>query len=76
LNNARTPEDVHMALEKRGFTHLLYDINYVMGNAGTLSEENKKLFMAFQNKYLTLVKKDKKRYFLYRLSAHERRPAS
>jgi len=66
LNNSKTPEDVHLTLKRKGFTHILYDINYVMGDAGTFSEENKALFMAFQNKYLMLEKSDKKRYFLYR----------
>ena len=49
--------------EKKGFTHILYDINYVFGDAGTFSKENKKLFMAFQNRYLTLVKSDKRALF-------------
>ena len=68
LNNSKTPEDVCLALKKKGFTHILYDINYVMGKTGTFSEQNKNLFMAFQNRYLTLVKTDKKRYFLYHFS--------
>jgi hypothetical protein len=67
LNNSKTPKAVWLALKRKSFTHVLYDINYVLGNAGTFSEENKKLFIAFQNKYLTLVKNDKRRYFLYRL---------
>ena len=75
LNNSKTPEDVCLALESKGFTHILYDSNYVLGNAGTFSKENKKLFTAFQNKYLTLVKSDKKRYFLYRFMEFENIPA-
>ena len=66
LNHSKTPEDVHLALKSKGFTHILYDINYVLGGAGTFSEENKKLFLAFQNRYLRLVRSDKKRYYLYR----------
>ena len=67
LNNSKTPGDVRLAFKRKGFTHILYDINYVFGDAGTFSRENKNLFLAFQNRYLTLVKSDKKRYFLYRL---------
>lgn len=76
LNNSKTPEDVHLALKKKGFTHILYDINYVMGDAGTFSEENKALFTAFQNKYLKLLKSDKSRYFLYRFVEPEDTPAT
>lgn len=71
LNSSKTPEDVRLALKRKGFTHILYDINYVVGDAGTFSEENKKLFLAFQNRFLTLVKSDKRRYFLYRFEKLE-----
>jgi hypothetical protein len=47
----------------------------VFGNAGTFSKGNKKLFLTFQNRYLTLVKSDKRRYFLYRLLELENSPA-
>ena len=76
LNNSKTPGDVYLALKRKGFTHILYDINYVVGNAGTFSEENKELFMAFQNRFLTLVKNDKRRYFLYRFEELENTPES
>jgi hypothetical protein len=76
LNNSKTPEDVRLALKKKGFTHILYDINYVMGDDGTFSEENKALFTAFQNKYLTLKKSDKRRYFLYGFEELENTPES
>ena len=76
LNNSKTPGDVYLALKRKGFTHILYDINYVVGNAGTFSEENKELFMAFQNRFLTLVKSDKRRYFLYRFEELENTPES
>jgi len=76
LNNSKTPEDVCLVLKRKGFTHMLYNINYVNGDAGTFSEENKKLFLAFQNRYLTLVKTDKKLYFLYRFAEPENTPAS
>jgi hypothetical protein len=76
LNHSKTPEDVHLALKEKAFTHILYDINYVTGDIGTLSEENKKLFLAFQNKYLKLLKSDKSRYFLYGFAEAGNSPAS
>ena len=76
LNNSKTPEDVRLALKRKGFTHILYDINYVMGDDGTFSEKNKELFTAFQNKYLMLEKSDKKRYFLYRFVEPESIPTT
>jgi len=74
LNNSKTPEDVLLALKEKGFTHILYDINYVTGDVGTLSDENKKLFLAFQTGYLKLLKSDKDRYFLYRFLEPDNSP--
>lgn len=74
LNKSKRPEDVCLALKRKGFTHILYDINYVLGDVGTFSEENKKLFIAFQNKYLALVKSDQKRYFLFHLLGIQNSP--
>ncbi|MCF8146356.1 MAG: glycosyltransferase family 39 protein [Deltaproteobacteria bacterium] len=76
LNLSKTPEDVRLALKKKGFTHILYDINYVMGKTATLSEENKTLFREFQNRYLRLVNSEKDRYFLYRFAEPAEIPAS
>ena len=76
LNKAKTPEAVWLALKRKGFTHVLYDINYVLGDASTFSEEEKGLFIDFQNKYLTLVKNGRERYFLYRLLEMRNMPAS
>jgi len=71
LNSSKTPEDVRLALEKRGVTHILYDINYVLGEMSTLSEDNKALFLEFQKRHLRLVNSEKERYFLYRLAEPE-----
>jgi len=76
LNRSKTPEDVRIALKERGFTHILYDISYVIGETATLSEENKALFLEFQEKHLKLVQTEEGRYFLYRFVEPERIPAS
>ena len=68
LHNSKTPEEVRLELKKRGFTHILYDINYIIGETTTLSEENKRLFLKFQKRHLRLVKSEKGRYFLYRFA--------
>ena len=67
LAQSSTPEGVYVSLKERGFTHILYDINYVSGDMSTFSEQEKTLFFAFQNKCLELVSAEKKQYYLYRL---------
>jgi len=69
LDHARTPEEVLGALKKMKFTHILYDIHYTEGTLSTFSPKAKSLFIAFQNKYLKLIKKDKERFYLYEISA-------
>jgi hypothetical protein len=63
----RRPLDVYQILKKKGFTHVLYDVNYVFGPLSTFSPEEKELFAAFQSRYLQLVKSDRERYCLFRL---------
>lgn len=75
LNNSKRLRISALPL-KKGFTHILYDINYAIGDAGTFSEENKNLFMALQQNYLRLAKTDKRRYFLYRFGEPSNTPAS
>jgi hypothetical protein len=64
-------EDVRIALKEREVTHIFYDINYLFGEAATLSEENKALFLEFQKRHLKLVNSEKGRYFLYRCAESE-----
>jgi len=67
LDQSATPADVYASLREGGFTHILYDINYVSGEMSTFSEQEKTLFFAFQKKCLELVSAEKERYYLYRL---------
>jgi hypothetical protein len=64
LSEAATPLDVYNVLKKQGFTHVLYDINYVFGSLSTFSEQQKERFLAFQKTYLKLVRSEQGRYFL------------
>jgi hypothetical protein len=67
LTHSVTTADVYQALKDLGFTHVLYDINYVFGDMSTFSAQEKDMFLAFQERYLELLKSDKGRYYLYRL---------
>jgi len=67
LGQSPTPEDVCAYLKEGGFTHILYDINYVSGEMSTFSEQEKDLFFTFQEKCLVLTNAEKERYYLYRL---------
>ncbi len=64
LSRSPTPVAVHKELKKRGFTHIMYDINYIYGYQSTFSPEDKSLFYTFQKEYLTLVKNEGA-FFLY-----------
>ena len=66
LSLSRNPKDVYMKLKERGFTHILYDKNYIDGALSTFSDKEKHLFFAFQEEFLVLIKRDGV-YFLYHL---------
>jgi len=67
LARSESHTDIYDSLRERGFTHILYDVNYVSGNMSSFSDVEKKIFLAFQEKHLKLLKSDKGRYYLYRL---------
>ena len=67
LARSESHTDIYDSLRERGFTHILYDVNYVSGHMSTFSDVEKKIFLAFQEKHLKLLKSDKGRYYLYRL---------
>lgn len=66
LSSSRNLQEIREALKKMGFTHIMYDANYVTGDWSTLSSEEKSLFASFQSAYLTYVTGDKS-YLLYQL---------
>ena len=66
LAASATADDVYRRLKDMGFTHLMFDVHYVTGEKSMLSPEQKGLFSAFQQKYLTLVKNDGS-YYLFRM---------
>ena len=67
LAQSASPTAVYDSLRNKGFTHLLYDINYISGEMSTFSEQQKMLFAGFQKEYLELMNAEKGRYYLYRL---------
>ena len=66
LAASASPEDVYRRLTEMGFTHLMFDVRYITGEKSMLLPEQKTLFSAFQEKFLTLVKNDRTCY-LYRM---------
>lgn len=66
LSQASTPAEVSSALKVRGFTHILYDMNYIYGSPSTFTPYEKALFQTFQNERLELARTDRS-YFLYRI---------
>jgi hypothetical protein len=64
LSAAKSAADVRGELKARGFTHILFDANYVTGPAGTFSEQEKTLFRAFGKEFLRLIWQDGP-YLLY-----------
>jgi hypothetical protein len=64
LSKSPTPFAVQRELKARGFTHIMYDINYIYGDLSTFSIEEKSLFLAFHKECLSLVKTEGP-YYLY-----------
>lgn len=66
LREEASPDRVRNRLKTAGFTHLLYDEFYLLGEPSPLSAEEKQLFLAFQNSYMRNVRQQGF-YRLYRL---------
>ncbi|MDA8124818.1 MAG: glycosyltransferase family 39 protein [Deltaproteobacteria bacterium] len=56
LQASSAPQNVRDDLQRRGFTHLLYDEAYLLKDLSPLSKEEKQLFMAFRERHLTLIR--------------------
>ncbi|MDO9559166.1 MAG: glycosyltransferase family 39 protein [Syntrophales bacterium] len=66
LSQASTPAEVFSALTGKGFTHILFDINYIYGPPSTFTPSEQALFQAFTHEHLVLAKTDLS-YYLYRI---------
>jgi hypothetical protein len=66
LREEASPDRVRSRLKAEGFTHLLYNEYYLLGEPSPLSAEEKRLFSAFQNSHLQSVRQQGF-YRLYRL---------
>ena len=66
LREEASPDRIHNRLKAAGFTHLLYNEFYLLGEPSPLSAEEKQLFSAFQNSHLENIRQQGY-YRLYRL---------
>jgi len=55
LRDSRSPQEVRDRLKIEGFSHLLYDEFYLLGDPSPLSPEEKTLFLAFRESHLVPV---------------------
>ena len=65
LDRPQAPDAVHRFLRKSGFTHVLYDTNYVTGPQSAFTDRQKQLFLEFKNRFLNHVKSENGRFYLY-----------
>jgi hypothetical protein len=61
-----SPDRVRHCINSAGFTHILYNEHYLLGEPSPLSAEEKQRFLAFQNRYMRNVRQQGS-YRLYRL---------
>jgi hypothetical protein len=66
LREEASPDRVRNRLKAEGFTHLLYDEHYLIGEPSPLSVDEKTLFLNFQTGHLSAVHREGS-YRLYRL---------
>ncbi|MCE5262872.1 MAG: glycosyltransferase family 39 protein [Deltaproteobacteria bacterium] len=66
LRDEATVEGVRNRLAAMGFTHLLYDAVFLLGDPSPLSAEQKNLFRDFRNRYLHVIRTEGT-FELYRL---------
>jgi hypothetical protein len=58
LRRSLSPVHFHDLLKGEGFTHLLYDETYLLGDMSPLIPDEKKLFLSFRKWHCTLVKQN------------------
>lgn len=64
LRSSTNCDTVFSSLKTRGVTHLLYNVDYVLGKMSVLSNEEKSRFVDFQQRHLRLLFVGNGRYFL------------
>ncbi|RJQ57210.1 MAG: hypothetical protein C4530_13110 [Desulfobacteraceae bacterium] len=67
LSRCTSTADLYDRLKKSGFTHFLYDDQFVFGRKSAFSQIEKERFAAFQTRYLNQVKTSKSIYRIYAL---------
>lgn len=66
LSQASGPAEVFAALKRNGFTHILFDINYIYGPQSLFTPSERSLFQAFNEEYLEPVTAQRS-YYLCRI---------
>jgi hypothetical protein len=56
LRRSSSPAKIHFLLQSSGFTHLLYDEAYLLGDLSPLTQAEKILFLAFRELHSTLIR--------------------
>jgi hypothetical protein len=56
LRRASSLEQIHNLLKSDGFTHLLYDEAFLLGDLSPLSSEEKRLFLSFRERHCALIR--------------------
>jgi hypothetical protein len=67
LTQSATADQVHRAIKDRGFSHILYDVHFVLGGATPLSDPHQDLFKTFEQLYLEPMADWQGRYRLLRV---------
>ena len=55
LRGASSPEEISDMMQERGFSHIMYDERYVTGDYSPLSADEKKKFLDYRRRFLSLV---------------------
>ena len=66
LREEASPDRIRNRIHAAGFTHILYNEHYLLGEPTPLSAEEKQLFSSFQNRHMRNVRQQGS-YRLYRL---------
>jgi len=56
LSRFGSPAEIHKQMKGLGFTHMLYDESYLLGDPSPLSPWEKRLFLSFREAHLLLIR--------------------
>ncbi len=67
LARTSSVEDVYSSFKSGGFSHLLCDMDYILGGRSLLSTNEKEMFAGFASRYCSVAARDKN-YFLFKIN--------